>query len=73
MDLPSFNPDLFRITRYDHAIPQYEVNSGIRFQTIEKIEKEFPGLVLGGNMRDGIGMADRAKQGKMLAQQIIER
>ncbi|MFW5725660.1 MAG: protoporphyrinogen oxidase [Bacteroidota bacterium] len=73
MGLPSFNPDLFRITRYDHAIPQYEVNSGIRFHTIAKIEKEFPGLVLGGNMRDGIGMADRAKQGKMLAQQIIER
>jgi protoporphyrinogen/coproporphyrinogen III oxidase len=73
MNLTEFNPALFRITRYDHAIPQYEVSSGERFSTIAKIEEQYPGLVLGGNMRDGIGMADRAKQGKMLAQQIVNR
>lgn len=73
MQLPDFNPDLFKITRYHHAIPQYEVSSGVRFETIQMIEKQYPGLLLGGNMRDGIGMADRAKQGKMLAEQIINR
>ncbi|MBW6479626.1 MAG: protoporphyrinogen oxidase [Bacteroidales bacterium] len=70
MQLPEFQPDLFKITRYDYAIPQYEVNSGERFETIAELEKEYPGLILGGNMRDGIGMADRAKQGKMLAEQV---
>jgi len=70
MQLPEFKPDLFKITRYDYAIPQYEVNSGERFETIASVESQYPGLILGGNMRDGIGMADRAKQGKMLAEQI---
>jgi protoporphyrinogen/coproporphyrinogen III oxidase len=73
MGLKTFNPDLFKITRYNTAIPQYEVSSGERFHTIDKLEKTHPGLILGGNMRDGIGMADRAKQGRMLAQQIINR
>jgi protoporphyrinogen/coproporphyrinogen III oxidase len=71
MQLPEFEPDLFKITRYDYAIPQYEVNSGERFETIARIENQYPGLILGGNMRDGIGMADRAKQGKILAEQVI--
>ncbi len=69
MQLTEFQPDLFKITRYDYAIPQYEVNSGERFETIANLENQYPGLILGGNMRDGIGMADRAKQGKMLAEQ----
>jgi oxygen-dependent protoporphyrinogen oxidase len=70
MQLPEFQPDLFKITRYDYAIPQYEVNSGERFETIAELEKQHAGLILGGNMRNGIGMADRAKQGKMLAEQV---
>ncbi len=73
MKLPEFSPELLKITRYDYAIPQYEVNSGQRFETISKLETRYPGLVLGGNMRDGIGMADRAKQGKMLVSQIIHK
>ncbi len=71
LGLSVFKPDLFKITRYDHAIPQYEVSSGERFKTIEKLEQQYPGLILGGNMRDGIGMADRARQGKMLTRQVI--
>ena len=71
MHLREFSPDLFKISRYEYAIPQYEINSGTRFNTIRKLESQYPGLLLGGNMRDGIGMADRAKQGKMLATQLI--
>ncbi len=71
MGLKNFQPDLFKITRYDYAIPQYDINSGLRFEAIEKVEKEYPGIILGGNMRDGIGMADRVKQGKILANQVI--
>lgn len=71
MQLPGFDPAVFKITRYDYAIPQYDIHSGTRFAAIERLEKQFPGLILGGNMRDGIGMADRVKQGKMLANQIL--
>lgn len=72
LKINDFNPDLFKINRYEHAIPQYEVSSAVRLAAINKAEQEFPGLLLGGNIRDGIGMADRAKQGKLIAEQIIK-
>ena len=67
MGLKEFNPDLFRISRYQEAIPQYMEDSGERFASIDELQNHYPGLLLGGNMRDGIGMADRVKQGKRLA------
>lgn len=70
MQLHDFNPDLFRIKRYQEAIPQYMEDSGERFKTIEHLQKQHPGLILGGNMRDGIGMADRVKQARMLAEAV---
>ena len=72
MDLPEFKPDLFKITRYNNAIPQYGADSGIRFDTIDKIQANFPSLIIGGNLRGGIGMADRIKQGKELADQVLK-
>ncbi len=64
-------PDLLTIFRYKKAIPQYEASSGERFDAIEQIQKKYPGLILAGNIRDGIGMADRVKQGKQIANEII--
>jgi len=64
-------PDLFRIFRYTHAIPQYERSSGERLACIDELQKQYPGLILGGNMRDGIGMADRVKQAKVISDMII--
>lgn len=66
-------PDLIRIHRYVHAIPQYEITSGARFEAIRQIEETHPGLVLAGNIRDGIGMADRVKQAKNVADLISLR
>lgn len=63
-------PDMIRIFRHPHAIPQYELSSGERFQTIEKLEKAYPGLILAGNMKGGIGMADRIRQATEIANQI---
>ena len=71
MDLPEFKPDLFKIIRHSNAIPQYGVDSGERFNTVEYIQKNYPGLMIGGNLRGGIGMADRVKQGKELANLVI--
>lgn len=64
-------PDLLTIFRYKKAIPQYEASSGERFDAIEQIQKKYPGLILAGNIRDGIGMADRVKQGKQIANEIL--
>jgi oxygen-dependent protoporphyrinogen oxidase len=63
MMVPDKEPDLFRIFRHTHAIPQYGISTGERLNAVEEIQKHFPGLLLGGNLRDGIGMADRIKQG----------
>ncbi len=64
-------PDLIRIFRHQRAIPQYELSSGERFQTIEKIEKQYPGLILAGNIKGGIGMADRIHQASKVAERLI--
>lgn len=64
-------PDLIRIFRYEHAIPQYEITTEERLKAVKKILESHPGLILAGNIRDGIGMADRVKQAKQIAEEII--
>ncbi|PKP08179.1 MAG: protoporphyrinogen oxidase [Bacteroidetes bacterium HGW-Bacteroidetes-4] len=71
MGVPDFKPDLFEIIRHKHAIPQYGKESKARFEAVEKIQTQFPGLLIGGNLRNGIGMSDRVKQGTELAHEII--
>ncbi|MFP4470440.1 MAG: protoporphyrinogen oxidase [Bacteroidales bacterium] len=66
-------PDMLHIFRYPHAIPQYERSSEERLARIIRIEKEYPGLLLAGNIRDGIGIADRVKQGRIIADSLIEQ
>ncbi|HWS01637.1 MAG TPA: protoporphyrinogen oxidase [Prolixibacteraceae bacterium] len=70
MMLEDFQPDLFKILRHSWAIPQYEADSGERFLAIDRIQKQFPGLVIGGNLRDGIGMADRILQARNLSEAV---
>ncbi len=71
--LKEFHPDLIKIFRYKYAIPQYGLESSDKLKTIGSIEKKFPGLILGGNIRDGIGIADRIKQGKNIANQLTDK
>ncbi len=70
-ELVEFKPDLLRIMRYEHAIPQYGVESEERLDAIAKAEKRYPGLILIGNIRDGIGMADRIKQARDISEGIL--
>lgn len=72
MNIPDFNPDLLHITRHKTAIPQYGLESKARFETIDKLQKQHKGLVIGGNLRDGIGMADRIAQASKLVEEINE-
>jgi len=71
MRTDEFNPDLFKIIRHYWAIPQYEADTEGRLNAVEMIEKNYPGLIIGGNLRNGIGMADRILQAKMLAEAAI--
>ena len=60
-------PDLIRIFRHRHAIPQYELSSGERFEAVEQLQAKYKGLTIAGNLRDGIGMAHRIKQATDIA------
>jgi protoporphyrinogen/coproporphyrinogen III oxidase len=64
------SPDLLKIFRYPYAIAQYEESTKERLEAIDMLEKEHHGLFLAGNIRDGIGMADRIKQGRQIAEQL---
>ena len=60
-------PDMIRIFRHEHAIPQYGVDSGARFEAVDRLQQQYPGLILAGNLRDGIGMGNRIHQGAEIA------
>lgn len=64
------HPDTINIFRHTKAIPQYEVSSGARFEEVGRIETEYPGLIIAGNLRNGIGMAHRIKQARDIATNI---
>lgn len=64
-------PDIIRIFRYKHAIPQYEISSEERFNAIKAIEDKYPGLHIAGNLRDGIGMAHRITQASVLGKELV--
>jgi oxygen-dependent protoporphyrinogen oxidase len=55
-------PDEIAIYRHARAIPQYESSTGARLRSIDLLQHKYPGLVIAGNLRDGIGMGDRIKQ-----------
>ena len=55
--------DEIRVFRHERAIPQYEASSDARFAAVDKLQKQYPTLRIAGNLRDGIGIGDRIKQG----------
>ena len=65
-------PDMIHIFRHEHAIPQYEQSSGERFKTITELESTYPGLILAGNIKGGIGMADRIRQATEITRNLIQ-
>jgi oxygen-dependent protoporphyrinogen oxidase len=63
-------PDMIRIFRHPYAIPQYEQSSEKRLATVEHLQNLYPGLILAGNIRDGISMADRILQATTIGKNI---
>ena len=70
MQLKVFEPDLLKIYRYSHAIPQYDADSFQRLKAIMDLQIKHPGLYLAGNIKERIGMADRIAQARRLADLI---
>ncbi|MDR3061314.1 MAG: protoporphyrinogen oxidase [Dysgonamonadaceae bacterium] len=70
---PELEPQVLRISRHSHAIPQYEKNTGERIQAIAEFEKLYPGIIIAGNAIDGIGMAHRARQAESIVSQRLYR
>lgn len=64
--------EFVKVFKHKYAIPQYEVSSKERFEAIYQLQEENKGLIIGGNIINGIGMADRIKQGRDIAEKITK-
>jgi oxygen-dependent protoporphyrinogen oxidase len=63
-------PDLVRIVRWAHAIPQYEVGHQARLDAIGAALRRHPRLVLTGSSLRGPGIADCVREALALADSI---
>jgi protoporphyrinogen/coproporphyrinogen III oxidase len=57
MKLPA-NFDLLRVTRYAHAIPQYDADHRSRIEALARAEARLPGLSFLGSYRGGVSVGD---------------
>ena len=63
-------PDLVRIVRWPHAIPQYEVGHHARLDAIATALRNHPRLLLVGSAYRGPGIADCVRESLALAETI---
>jgi oxygen-dependent protoporphyrinogen oxidase len=63
-------PDTVVVARWDKAIPQYRVGHARIIESIERFERECPGLYIGGNFRGGISVSDCIQSAKTLCERI---
>ena len=65
-------PDFINISRHQRAIPQHEKDSEQRFRAVDMIESQYSGLIIGGNLKDGIGMGHCITQAANMVKRIIK-
>jgi oxygen-dependent protoporphyrinogen oxidase len=63
-------PAFVRHTLWKRAIPQYNLGYGRHLQAFDECEQAHPGLLFGGNTRDGISLPDCILSGARLAQRV---
>lgn len=63
-------PVFVRTTFWPRAIPQYNLGYDRHLDAIAACERANPGLHIGGNVRDGISLADCLKSGAALATRV---
>jgi oxygen-dependent protoporphyrinogen oxidase len=66
-------PVLAKVRRWPRAIPQYEIGHGRFVERAAEIERELPGLHLGGNFLRGVSVADCIKNGTELADTVLRQ
>ncbi|MDB4385479.1 protoporphyrinogen oxidase [Opitutaceae bacterium] len=60
-----------RLHSWPRAIPQYNLGYGQYLRTIETSEREHPGLLIGGHVRDGISLTNCIAAGQKLAERAL--
>ena len=65
-------PHRLPITRWQRAIPQYNLGHAARVATIEAVLARRPGLQLAGNYLHGVALGDCLKRGKEIAEQVTK-
>jgi oxygen-dependent protoporphyrinogen oxidase len=67
----SAKPSFIHRTTWQKAIPQYEVGYGEFKDMMTNFEKDFPGIYLAGNFRNGISVGDCITNGIAITQKIL--
>ncbi len=64
------SPDAVVIARWEKAIPQYRIGHSAAVESIERFERECPGIYVAGNFRGGISVADCIQNAKSMSERI---
>ncbi len=64
------NSVYLRVTRWQKAIPQYDLGYLANVETLERCEQRFPGLYFCGNFKGGISVGDCVKSSRDAAYRI---
>lgn len=63
-------PAFIRHTLWKRAIPQYNLGYGLHLEAMAQCERDHPGLLIGGNARDGISLPDCILSGTALSKRV---
>jgi oxygen-dependent protoporphyrinogen oxidase len=63
-------PSFVRHVLWERAIPQYNLGYGRHLEAMAACEARFPGLLIGGSVRDGIALPDCIRSGTQLALRV---
>lgn len=66
----SLKPSLLYVSKHPKAIPQYTLHMNNLLPLVKEAEENFPGLLLAGGLRDGIGLANRITQGRSIGNRL---
>ena len=65
-------PSFYRIYRWPHSMPQYEVGHSQRVDSILRQLENHPGLFIAGSAYSGVGISDCIRTGRAAAQKALE-
>ncbi|MGY4690473.1 protoporphyrinogen oxidase [Salibacterium sp. K-3] len=67
-------PEYHNVTRWRHAMPQYEVGHDEKMERIARhLEETFPGVYAAGAAYEGIGLPDCISQGERAVRRMLEQ